>query len=333
MSKIDEAVAENRRDVRTLNASLTVVPDRMDKILSFQRAEIEVTVALEGVDTRPLNDGLISGHPNGGTHGSGRGVSGDRRGAWSSEITAADTAVFTRDGRNAVRDGLAGQTDAGIADGAVGDNSTDADVDDTALGNETGRVSGYGYKDAGDTTIARHTYRFAETSPDPDLDPLEIGIFGETGTLLGRLTVSGIAKTAENELRTEVSFTVSAGGGGESALTTAGRTTVADAIKTGSASASLKELAWGTDGTAPTTSDTALGTEIIRKGADHDLADEQVTAFAPLFEFEPEPEQPVDFQEIGIFDGDGDLFWRVAFEPVAKTEDVLLRTFIPFHIR
>lgn len=329
---IERQVAENRQDVTRLDGQFVSVPDRVQQNLRFLRNRIQVDVSLE-VYTRPLNQGLVSGHPDGSTHGSGHGVAGDVRGGWTQVASAASTHEWTRDGRNAVRDALDGQQTGAIGGTAVGTGSADAAPSDAALVAETGSAFAYGVKDSANEVRARSHYLFDQAG-DGSPDPQEFGLESIGGTLMGRLTTSStVSLGPEEELRVDLTVTISGSGSGNSAITNSGRGTVADSIQTEGTVAGLSEIAWGTGSPTIDPSTTSLANQVFKKDAQRTLDLEVIRVSAPQFEFEPAG-QPYDYTEVGVLDGNGDLFWVVDFsgDPYPKDSNTRFTTQAGFRI-
>lgn len=330
MPRIQDQVAENRRGVQQIDGRFIFVPDRRDENLTFGRNTFEMTLAVE-VYTRPLNDSLISGHPDGSQHGSGQGVAGDVRGSWTLQEDAEASTEWTRDGRNAVRDSLAG--DAGsVTEIGVGTSGTDASPDDAALGAEQGRTNAYGIRSTEAFNAVRHrsNFLFAETG-EGGLDPVEYAVFDSTGRLMGRVTTSAVAVGPSEEVRVDITTTIEGSGNGESVITDAGETAVAESLQLEAVTVGLDEMAWGTGTATPSTGDTSLGNEVYRSVVTREKSLETVTASAP--QFEPEPAgQPYDYTEVGVFDNDGNLVWRTTMDPFAKDSDTRFTTSVGFKL-
>lgn len=331
MTDIPTQVARNRRDVTRLDGAFVSVPDRVQQNLRFLRNSLGVDVALS-VYTRSLNDGLYSGHPDGEQHGSGHGVSGDQRGGWT-QVASGSTSEWTRGGRNAIRDALDGQSSGSIGGTSVGTGSSDANSSDSSLEAETGSTFAWGVKDAQDEVRARSHYLYAEAG-DGNPDPQEFGLESAGGVLMARATTSSTVPLGPSEeLRVDLTVTISGGGTGNSAITDAGRGTLADSIQTQGTVAGLTELAWGTGTPSPSASSTSLANEVFRKDVERTLDLETIRVSAPQFEFEPSS-QPHEYTEVGVFDDSGDLFWLVEFgdDPYDKDEDTRFTTQVGFRI-
>ncbi len=333
MTDIPTQVARNRRDVTRLDGAFVSIPDRVQQNLRFLRNTIEVQVSLE-VYRRSLGNGLISGHPNGGTHGSGQGVAGDQRaGSWTLVSTTTASSNWTVGGRNAVRDALDGQQTGSIGGTAVGTSVTTAQPSDSSLGSRTGGTFAFGKDDALDEVRARSQYLFSEAG-DGSPDPQEFGLESAGGLLMARLTTSSpVTVGQEQELRVDISCTISGSGSGSSALTNAGLGTVADSIQTQGTVAGLTDLAWGTGSPTIDPSTTSLANEVLRKACERTLDLEIIRVSREQEEFEP-ASQPHDYTEVGVYDDSGDLFWIIDFtqDPYPKDENTQFTTSVGFRI-
>jgi hypothetical protein len=329
MPRIQDQVAENRRDVERIDGRFVFVPDRRDENLSFGRNGIRMGVEI-AVYTRSLDDGLISGHPAA-AHGSGRGVAGDVRGGWTLQTDAEASAKWTRDGRNAVRDSLAGMAGSGDAI-AAGTGSGDASPDDTTLGAATGRAPAYGVRatEASNAVRFRTNFLFPEHG-ESGLDPLEFGLFDSTGRLMGRVTTTAVPVGPSEEVRVDLTVTVEGSGTGASVVTADGETGVATSLQQESVTVGMNELAWGTGTADPAKADIALGNEVYRTTCERRTALEVITVSAPQFESEPAG-QPYDYTEVGVFDNDGRLLWRTTMDPFEKDDTVRFTTSVGFKI-
>lgn len=327
-NRIERQVAENRTGRRRLDGRFIDLPETADRNLSFARNVIEVEASIE-VYTRSLNTGLYSGHPDE-AHGSGRGESGDLRGEWTLETETEESGLFAREGRNAVRDALTGEEGA-LAETAVGTDSTDAAVGDTDLGAETGRTAAYGVKDESNVTRGRSQYLFDEDGL-ADEDAVEFALVAEDGRLLARLTTDDIDVDETEEIRVDISLTVTGEGTGNSVITDDGREAVADSIRSRGEVVGLNEIAFGTGDTDPEEDDTELDTEEYRRTCGRAVDNERITVDTKTPSAFPDS-QPVDLTEVGVFDNLDRLVWRVVMSSFEKTEDFGFRTTVSYRIR
>lgn len=323
----DSYIAENRSDIRNTQANFIEVTDRgASRDLSFPRNTIEVTVEVE-VYKRSLNSSLISGHPDGSSYGSGRGEAGDVRGGWTLVEDTEASAVWTKDGRNAVRDALDGQA-GGIAEAVLGHGTRDASTSDADLQDRQATVYATGTKDDRKTTRGHGIYLFQ----DHNEAGTEFGLLDGNGRLLCRVTVGDVAPTKDEEVRAEVVLTFDGYGVGESVVTDEGERTIADSVRLDSVTVGLLEMAWGTGTTSFSTSDTSLTSEEIRKNVQRELDLETIRTFSKLFKSEPST-QPVGLGEVAVFDNNGNIVWATAFDPEEKDDSAPLTTTVGFRIR
>lgn len=331
--EIPEQVAQNRQDVKRIDGEFITVPSSVQRDLAFSRNAVNLTPEATTY-TRPLNDSVVSGHPNGDQHGSGQGVSGDQRGAWSAaqSIPSANCA-FTRGGRSAVARALDGQQSGSVGGSAVGTGRTTAEVENTALEAQAGETWAYGLKDAPETVRTRSQYRFSELGPGGWPDIYEVALEAANGDLMARCVADTATSTGpESELRADVSLTVSGSGATSSVFTAAGEQAVADSIQVEGVTNGIAEIAWGTGTQTLTDATTSLDTEVFRKNAGRSVGTERVTASAPQFQSEPAG-QPFTYTEVGVFDTAGNLMWVVVFDGYGKDEDTRFTTSVGFGIQ
>lgn len=329
MSKgIDRFVSENRDQITKINANFTPISTQSTQNLSFKDSKIEVEAEIE-VYTRPLNNGLISGHPNGSVHGSGEGTSGDHRGNWSLEANTIESEDFVQTGRNNVRDVLAGDTTGAIRQTAVGTDSTGVNSGDTSLGNESGRVFAWG-KQGGSTkeSIAESIFLFHQFGDSVS----EYGVYSDSGVLYNRIVASTVNPSAEEELRVETTFTVTGDGLGTSVITNTGEERIAASLRSVDTAIGLRDFGFGNGTSTPSKTDTSLDNQVFTKIAEQQRNPEVVTAHTVVFGFEPST-QPVDISEIGVFDNNGNLIWRTTLETFEKEEQTEFEVFAGFRAK
>ena len=325
----DRYIAENRRDIRRTEANFIEAPESGSIDLVFGRNTVEVEVTGE-VYKRDLNDSLIVGHPNAADHGVGTGKVGDQRGAWTQVASASDSAEFTRAGRTAVRNALDGQT-GGIRSAGIGTGDTSADTGDTSLVALSSKVNGVRDKASPSSNVARGmgVFRFHEHENDAS----EFALYNTDGGLICRLTFSGVAPTAEEEVRVLVDLTVSGSGIGDSVITNEGEAAIADALHYPNSVVGLNEIAFGTGSTEFSKSDTALTSEEIRKTVVRSLELEAIRTTAKLYQDEPGT-QPVDLSEMAVYDNSASprMIWAATFSPEEKVDGVPLTGTVGFRI-
>jgi len=326
----DRLIAENRRDIRRTEANFIEAPETGSIELVFGRNTVEVEVTGE-VYTRSLTDGLIVGHPNSSVHGVGTGKVGDHRsGTWTQVASSPDSAEFTRAGRNAARDALDGQT-GGIRETGIGTGTTNAQTGDTSLVSLSSKVNGTRSKDPGNPKVARGmgVFRFHEHENDVS----EVALYNTDGSLICRLTFSGITPTVEEEVRVYVDITVSGSGVGNSVLTNEGEAAISDAIHYAKSVVGLNEIAFGTGSVPFSKSDNSLTSEEVRKTVVRSLQLESIRATARLYENEPGT-QPVYLSEMAVFDNSSTprMIWATTFSPEEKVDGVGLTGTVGFRV-
>jgi len=320
----DRLIAENRKRIRDTQANfIEVTARRASRDLSFPRNLIEVTVEVE-VYKRSLNSSLISGHPDGSTYGSGHGEAGDVRGGWTLVEDVENSATWTKDGRTALRDSLAG--DAGAMEEAVlGHGTSDAATDDVALDSKQATVHADGTKDNRNTTRGHGIYLFQQHNEAAT----EFGLIDTDGRLLCRVTVDDVAPTKDEEVRAEVILTFEGDGRGNSVVTNEGERTTADSIREDSVAVGLEKIAWGNGAVQFSKSDTSLTNEIIRKNATRELELESLRVFGKLYKNEPAG-QPYDMSEIAVFDNNGNMYWATMFAEEEKDDSAPMTSTVGF---
>ena len=305
--RIEREVRKNRRKAQRLESTYRVPSPDQTTTLSVPelRVSLEWTIT---VYTRPLEDALIPGHPDP-AHHPGQGVCGDRRGSWSQVDQSTESATLDA-GRAALAEALSG-VQRGIDQAAIGSGTTTPNGGDTSLeAEDSRRTAWYDRRDASSTAWLAD-YRF-----DAFEEINEAGLTLENGDFAARLTTSGVSPDDSTEAKIEVEMTVNPDTGDNVALTDG--TAISDALATEQEAVGLDQIALGTDSTQPGQSDTSLGTEVIRKPVDHDVAQQSVTPWTIVIRQEPST-QPHDLTELAVLDGDGTMSWRVTFS--AETKD------------
>jgi hypothetical protein len=323
----DRYIAENRRDIRRTEANFIEAPESGSISLTFGRNVVEVEVTGE-VYKRDLNDSLIVGHPNGSDHGIGTGAVGDQRGDWTLVASDEDSGELVRDGRGAIRDALDGQ-EGGVREVGVGTGTSGANSGDRTLVSLSSKTNGATDKPAPKAAGAMGVFRFHEH----ENEATEFGVYDVDGSLIARLTFSGVNPTPEEEVRVLVSLTVSGEGVGDSVFTDDGEIAIADALNLPKQVVGLNEIAFGTGFTEFSKSDTGLTSEIISKTVIRDLELEAIRARTKLYESEP-ASQPVDLSEMAVFDNSSTprMLWATTFSPEEKVDGVPLTGTVGFRI-
>lgn len=310
---IADRVAENAQRTRKINSTFVEVTEDGGISLSFTSNILTVGLSVV-VYKRSLNNGLVSGHPDS-KHGSGRGVSGDRRGEWTLAESDTATAVITRTGRRASRDILAG-TDAEITEVAAGADGTDAEASDDSLLDPDGR--GYAWQVIGSGTEGEvevaGSFRFSAVAEEGQSS--EWGVYTRDGRLLGRATTDAVTIADDEEARLNAILTVSGSGVGSTVVTADGEEAIAQALVSGSAYA-LDSLGFGTGTDEFDKSDSGLTSPVIRKDGILSIKLNSARLEANLGGTEP-ANQPVTLSEVGAFDAGGTLLWATTFFPTEK---------------
>lgn len=325
---IDEFVSENRQSTNRIDATFIQVSGQQRQNLNFLNSFILVPTSIK-VYTRPLNNSLISGHPDGSSHGSGYGEAGDVRGGWTLVEDVEETENFTQSGRNAVRNVLAGETSAAIDSTAVGAGTTPADPDDTSLQSESGRANAWGREGASvNETISQSFFLFNQFGDSVS----EFGVYSGNGNLLNRVTTSAVNPGASEELRVDVSFTIQGSGLGDSVITDDGKASIAESLRRKDTQIGIQEFVYGSGSSDPSPSDSSLESPEFTKIAATEKDPQILIAQTILTEAEPK-NQPVNISEIGVKDNNGRLIWRAAIEQFEKTTEFGFDTAAGFRIK
>lgn len=310
--RIDRFVSENRNEIDRINATFVPVSGQTNQTLSFTNSEIEIGVQIE-VYKRSLGNSLISGHPDT-QHGSGNGVSGDDRGSWSLLEDVEDSENFVQGGRNNTRDALAGESQANFGKTAIGTGNGSVTPSDTSLDSETSRVFAWGEQGGqSNQAVSKSIFLFSQHGQDVS----EFGVYSEDGTLYNRIVTPSLTPDLETELRVETQFTVKGYGIGDSVITDTGEDQIAKSLRTPQ-SIGADEIAFGDGTTSPSASDTALDNELLRKTAEKLKSPEVLTVQTLVFDNEATGQ---DISEIGVFDNDGNLLWRIVIDTFSKTSE------------
>ena len=325
---VQEQVAENRNETRKIDSFFMLVSTQNDRTISLTRNFIEVEIETE-VYERDLGGGLISGHPNGDEHGSGHGVSGDTRQQWEVQSVTIDSEQLVRGGRNSIRDALAGEEGA-VSFVVVGSDGTSVSSGDESLVSEEGQVFASGLRDDDNETRARSMpFLFAEYGEEYQ----EFGVVDQGERLMSRSVLDAVRESSrEKELRVDTTFSIQGTGVGDSVITNEGRASVADAIQLPGTTVGFEELAFGNGETDPSVTDTSLDNELFRKGVVRDVESEQVIARTKVYENEPSV-QPVDFEELGVYDNNDRLLYRALIRSFEKTDQFEVLVTVGFNVR
>lgn len=325
---IDRFVSENRQNIKKIDSTFVPISVQSSRNLSFTDNSIRVTSEIE-VYTRPLNDGLVSGHPNGDVHGSGQGKSGDHRGPWSLVEDSEEARQFLKGGRNSVRDTLAAVSDSYIGKMAVGSGSSNPLPTDSSLDSENGRV--FSWPNPGNESNqseAESIFLFSEYGDDIS----EYSVYSAGDTIYNRIVTETVSPTEEEEVRVVSTFTVEGDGTGNSVITDIGEDRIAHSFRSIDSPIALNEMRFGDGSSTPQESDTGLDSENFSTFISRERSPETITAQAVVLEIEPS-NQPVDISEIGVFDNDGNMIWRTVLDSFEKNGESKFDAFVGFRIK
>lgn len=326
---IERFVKENQESNRRLEENFVQIEGaRRFERFNFGTSNFLIPVAIE-VYTRPLGNGLISGHPAA-KHGSGRGVSGDVRGTFSLETDVEESEEFTEEGRRAIRDILAGDKTGEVAKTVVGSGTTDASVTDTSLESKHGEnevLTGQG-----SSTNITEVDSILRSTDFSGSSVSEYGVLADDGRFMDRVTTSSISVTNEQEILVRTILEVLGDGVGNSAVTDDGKEAVADSLQKVRSTIGMDRYVFG-DGTSdPTSSDTSLDNQLFKKVCERVKDGQILTTHTVLLEGEPKS-QPHTVSEIGIKDNNDRLIWRVVIDSFEKDGDVKFEAFASFRAK
>lgn len=325
---IDKFVSKNRENINTINSTLTSISSQTSKNIQFIQNEIVILFELV-IETRSTGNSLISGHPDGDTHGSGNGVSGDDRGSWNQQTNEISSESFVNKGRKNLKNAIAGDSGESVSETAIGTDSTLPSRTDTDLGNETSRVFTWSKSSGSGKALCTSEFRFHQTGSVIK----EVGVFNENNQLYGRiLPSSNVSVTQGQEVRTETTLKVEGIGKGNSVITVTGQDEISEVFYNNSTKVGFRYVAFGSGTTSPAINDTSLETKELEKTAKREVTESQMTALAYVLNDEPSS-QPVDISEIGILDEDKNLIWRATFEPFNKDNTITFQSEIGFFPR
>lgn len=326
--RIDQFVSENRDNVKRIDATFVPTSGQSNKNLTFGNNEIEVSTAIQ-IYTRPLNNTLISGHPNGNEHGSGEGESGDTRGSWTLVEDVEASESFVTSGRNALRNALAAQAGSHIGKIALGTGTSDAGPSDSALDTETARVFAWPKPGGSNNqSVAESIFLFHEHSDSNS----EYAAYSAGGDIYNRITTTAVNTTEEEECRVEIEFTVTSNTLGSAVITNTGENRIAGSLRAIDTPIGLNGIVFGSGSTAPSKTDTSLATREFAKRSQVERSSETVTTRTIVFQNEP-TEQPVNISEIGVEDNSGNLLWRTVIEQFEKKANMEFDAYVGFRVK
>ena len=324
--RIDEFVSENRKSVKRLDATLVPVSGETSNTLTFSSTEFNIQANIE-IYERDINNTLISGHPNP-ENGSGRGLSGDFRGSYSTVSVNVLSNVFVSSGRNIVSNSLAGQDQSVINSIAVGNGDSPSESSDTELDSQNGERESWSDSNNSQEAKTRANFLFNDYGDSVS----EIGVYSQNDNIYNRLVISEINPGNDKEIAIEITFEVNENTNQQSIITQNGRNTIAQSFVANETIVPLYQYSFGTGTSEIDPSDTSLENPILQKQIQQIKSPETVTARTVVFTFEPSS-QPTNFTEIGILDSNSNLVWKTNIEPYEKTENIELSVDASFRIK
>jgi len=151
---------------------------------------------------------------------------------------------------------------------------------------------------------------------------------------MARATLSSAVTLGQGqEVRVDLTATVTGGGSTNKTLTSDGEAAVADSIQTQGAAVGLQEIAWGTGSPTIDPSTSSLANEVFRKNVARSLGLDSIEVSAPQFGFEPAG-QPYEYTEMAVVDSQGRVVWLVDFTgtPYEKDDTTQFSSTVGFRI-
>jgi hypothetical protein len=321
---LEKEVAANRSDVRR-QASFFREPAREQTAIERLPA-VSVAVSVSGtLETRRYGDVAVSDGPTSAQAAPARLGPGTTAFAEAASLSG----VWTRDGRRALVEALAGDP-VGLEQAALGsDDATPSEVDNS-LAAPASVVRAHG-EDTGSATVRLRARLGARATP---ATVGEAGVYDQTGRLLARLTPGAetdVTLAADEEARLTVDVTFEAVTDDDDAAAITDLATISEAPRSEAVAVPLDEVVFGTDDTAPTAGDTTLGARVTTKQAGHRGGRDTLVVSVLLDAPEPDS-QPHDLVEAGVR-ADGTLVSRLTFPVVAKDDRLRVRFDAPILFR
>lgn len=219
--------------------------------------------------------------------------------SWTSLAEASAKATNTL--LDAVRDGWSGDGNPSIGTVAIGDDGTAASASDTALGNQTATTS------ASPTVSGTKVVEWNAALEAPG-DVQEAGLLDGSSNLHARAVLSS-STTPDGNVDVRLQVTVSEGDR-NGVVTNDGQESVRDIIADDSPDLP-SNIAFGSDDTMPTQSDSALGTEVTRETID-EFADGSTGLVDVVADIAADTQTGATIAELGQT-SNGDLLTRSTF--------------------
>jgi hypothetical protein len=311
----EDEIARNRRETRKLTTYFEEPIPQGTVSLAFSSIAVETVVAID-VESRDVNETLISGHPDA-SQGSGRGESGDNRGSWSTD--GSESGTVTSEGREVHAEALA-VGDVTVDESQLGTGAGSEAVYTSALDDETGTA--YAWYDVGASDASSLISIF--TTDGVPLSLTEFGLFDDEGRLVSVANAeSAITLDSTTEVRLTTTLSYSGDDAAEDTAVTA-VDEISEVIVRPEFATVIDSIEIGSDDTAPAATDSGALTPLLEKRATRELNADTVTAFMVVFESEPSS-QPVDVTEMALISADDVALTRRVFESEEKDEIIRLR--------
>lgn len=325
---IDEFVSENRESVKRLDSTFIPVSGENEIKYTFTNNQFNVTTEVK-LYTRELTDSLISGHPNE-KHGSGRGKGGDNRSGWTQVSISTKQETLVSDGRNSIANSLVGSQADKVSQIAIGDGNTEpTSPSDTSLTEKDNQKRAWSEATTLYNTInAISTFLFSEFGQSVS----EFGALSSLDNLFNRITTDTKYISDEKEIKVEIEFEVNGDTSDNSVISNNAEARVADSLINNSSIVSLSQFVFGDGSGSFSKTQLSLDNELFSSAAQRLLSPETVTANTVVFSIEPDS-QPLEINEIGVEDENGDIFWQTNVSAFEKNENVEFSVNASFRIR
>lgn len=306
---VDKYVAENTQRLRDVDSRFVQVDSDRTRDLSFGSNFINVEVDLT-VSTRSTGSQVQFGHPDE-SKGFDKGTFGEDRGSWSTAQSGATTAEFTKQGREAAAEALAGREGA-VEYGQAGGNDAEATTNDTSLYDRLAQGSAFATRSS-NTLTATVAYGALSIIGLPG----EFGLFDRKDRLLCRVTTdkSTLSIADTDDVQSKIRLTFTGSGNGAAVVTTEGENALADALVSPTSSIGPVEFAFGSGTDTFAKSDTTITTEEFRKNIDTETGRDRIFVFTQVTESDMTQTSNA-LAEVVLFDNNGRMIWATTFRPV-----------------
>jgi len=242
----------------------------------------------------------------------------------SRDVRTDTRGVVTTNGLNDFRSVLSGDTPASRDFVAVGSGDEPVNRTDNTLDTELERVDVDQVR-----AITNNGVEYEATIPTggsaTNADITNIGLFtaASGGDMHQETRIDALTHSNTTQTIITLQVTLADGADLEGIIPAVGRDRWRD-LWAGFSSDALANAVYGTDTTAESDSDTALGNQVFAAGID-EFSDRAVGEIDVIERLSTGEANGNDIGEVGEETGDGTLYSRVVFEPISKTSDIAIR--------